>query len=168
MGLDFCDSKPIEAPLITSLTIDTICLFLQLALLTFSLYHQFVSKNASQGLAKLSLFCQFISFIWIAHSTFMTDLEPLFFEIKGKTSFYCQVGNWGISFLMVMSYYIGLIIFWAWRLQMAFSTTAWGVSKTLVKVSKKRTFRMCARSHTRVYVCDAKSTRVVLLCLVRS
>ncbi len=138
MGLDYCDSKPIEAPLITSLTIDTICLFLLLAIITFSIYHHTSTNSAQRQLAILSLFCQFISIIWIAHSIFITDLEPLVFEIEEKTSFYCQIGNWGTFFLLFMSYYIGLIIFWAWRLQMAFRGTAWEVSKTLVKVRSKK------------------------------
>ncbi len=137
MDLGFCDSKHIEAPLITSLTIDTICLFLQLTLLTFSVYHHTSTNCSQRQLARLSLFCQFMSIIWLVHSILVTDLEPLFFEIEEKTSFYCQM-NWVINSSVGMGYYLTLIVFWAWRLQKAFSTTTWKVSKTLVKVRSKK------------------------------
>ncbi len=147
MGLDFCDSEPFESLLIARLTIDNICLFLQLTLITFSVYHYSStnSNSAQRQLSKLSLFCQFIAFILIVIETFLADLEPLVFEISGKTAFYCQIVYWGLISLLMMSYIISLIVFWAWRLQMGFAGTVWEVSKTLVKVRSKKNTRasMC-------------------------
>ncbi len=121
------DIDPIQSPLFG--------LFLQLFFLSFTIYHVRVNETvASKIVVKLCVTSQFLGVLYILMTTFYSELEPLLDLGFHESPEYCQLFYWDLGVFILIGYYGTLIIFWLWRLKLAFSQTMWALSDTFFKV----------------------------------
>ncbi len=129
--METCAGEPVRVALGTHAALIFISFFLQSLFLAFTVYH--LRSRPFGPSQKLCVASQIFGVSFALHQT-VWQIFFTIFKFYDVPSILCQTLNASLGSLIAVTYYAILILFWMFRLQMAFRKSKWPLSNTFLRV----------------------------------